>query len=79
MPLMKTIETTVEIGDDHILRATTTLEKGTYNAVIVLQEKKEIAIEPSIPARFRQAGSAKGKIWMADDFDETPEDFKEYV
>jgi PIN domain nuclease of toxin-antitoxin system/antitoxin (DNA-binding transcriptional repressor) of toxin-antitoxin stability system len=24
-------------------------------------------------------GSAKGKIWMADDFDETPEEFEEYL
>lgn len=24
-------------------------------------------------------GRAKGKIWMAEDFDETPECFKEYV
>jgi prevent-host-death family protein len=27
----------------------------------------------------RQAGSAKGKIWMAPDFDEPLEDFKEYM
>ena len=26
-----------------------------------------------------QAGSAKGKIWMAPDFDEPLEDFKEYM
>jgi prevent-host-death family protein len=27
----------------------------------------------------RKPGSAKGKIWMAPDFDRTPEDFKDYV
>ena len=27
----------------------------------------------------RKPGSAKGQVWMADDFDETPEDFKEYL
>jgi prevent-host-death family protein len=27
----------------------------------------------------RQPGSARGKIWMAPDFDDTPEDFKEYL
>lgn len=27
----------------------------------------------------RQPGSAKGMIWMADDFDEPLEDFKEYM
>jgi hypothetical protein len=25
------------------------------------------------------AGRLKGQIWMADDFNETPEDFKDYV
>ena len=27
----------------------------------------------------RQPGSAKGRIWMAPDFDRTPEDFEDYV
>jgi prevent-host-death family protein len=27
----------------------------------------------------RKPGSAKGKIWMAPDFDRTPEDFEGYV
>jgi antitoxin (DNA-binding transcriptional repressor) of toxin-antitoxin stability system len=31
------------------------------------------------PKRPRTPGSAKGRIWIAPDFDETPEDFKEYV
>lgn len=29
--------------------------------------------------RRKNAGLAKGKIWMADDFNETPEDFKDYI
>jgi hypothetical protein len=29
--------------------------------------------------RRKNAGWAKGKIWMADDFNETPEDFKDYI
>ncbi len=29
--------------------------------------------------RKRNMGWAKGKIWMADDFSDTPEDFKDYV
>lgn len=36
--------------------------------------KEEIA-----EMRMRNAGWAKGKIWMADDFNETPEDFKDYL
>ncbi len=31
------------------------------------------------PSVHRKPGSAKGRIWMAPDFDETPEDFKDYV
>jgi prevent-host-death family protein len=27
----------------------------------------------------RQPGSARGKIWMAPDFDDTPEDFTKYL
>ncbi|HEV8345615.1 MAG TPA: type II toxin-antitoxin system Phd/YefM family antitoxin [Vicinamibacterales bacterium] len=27
----------------------------------------------------RKPGSAKGQIWMSDDFDESLEDFKEYM
>lgn len=29
--------------------------------------------------RKRNMGWAKGKIWMADDFNDTPEDFKDYI
>jgi prevent-host-death family protein len=31
------------------------------------------------PQRRRKPGSAKGRIWIAPDFDATPEDFKDYV
>jgi prevent-host-death family protein len=27
----------------------------------------------------RKPGSAKGRVWMAPEFDRTPEDFEEYV
>jgi prevent-host-death family protein len=29
--------------------------------------------------RARKPGTAKGRLWMAADFDRTPEDFGEYV
>ena len=29
--------------------------------------------------RKRNAGRMEGKIWMADDFNDTPEDFKDYM
>jgi prevent-host-death family protein len=31
------------------------------------------------PKRVRRPGSAKGRIWMAADFDETPPEFRDYV
>ena len=31
------------------------------------------------PGRNRKPGTAKGRFWMAPDFDRTPEDFAEYV
>ena len=31
------------------------------------------------PGGRRRPGSAKGRIWMAPDFDRTPEDFEDYV
>ena len=32
-----------------------------------------------VPGGRRKPGSAKGRIWMAPDFDRTPEDLGEYV
>jgi len=29
--------------------------------------------------RRKNAGRLKGQIWMADDFNETPDDFKDYM
>ena len=31
------------------------------------------------PSLARQPGSARGEVWIAPDFDETPGDFKEYL
>ena len=49
--------------------------------VIIAKDNKAVvklvALTP--PQRSRKPGSAKGRIWMAPDFDATPEDFKEYV
>jgi len=38
---------------------------------------KLVALEPS--TQPRRPGSAKGQVWMSDDFDATPGDFKDYV
>jgi prevent-host-death family protein len=38
---------------------------------------KLVAIHP--PKQTRKPGSAKGEIWIAPDFDEPLEDFKDYM
>ena len=45
-------------------------------------ERDALHIDPldATPPDFvRQPGSGAGEIWMADDFDETPDDFKDYM
>jgi hypothetical protein len=45
-------------------------------------EKDALNIDPldAVPADFvRKPGSGAGEIKMSDDFDETPDDFKEYL
>jgi prevent-host-death family protein len=32
-----------------------------------------------VPGKTRKPGSGKGRVWMAPDFDKTPEDFEDYV
>jgi len=31
------------------------------------------------PSGKRKPGSARGRVWMAPDFDRTPDDFKDYL
>jgi prevent-host-death family protein len=47
--------------------------------IIAKDNKPVVKIVPIVtPGRKRVPGSAKGQIWMAADFDATPEDFKNY-
>jgi prevent-host-death family protein len=49
--------------------------------VIIARDNKPllklVPLEP--PRKSRKPGSAKGQVWMAPDFDETPKDFDNYV
>jgi len=45
---------------------------GEINATVQLVPRQAVPRRP-------QFGSAKGKIWMADDFDAPLEEFKEYM
>ena len=53
--------------------------------VIITHGKAQFTLVPreaasdGEPKKARQAGSMKGMIWMAPDFDEPLEDFKEYM
>ncbi len=45
--------------------------------IIITQDDKPVAKISPIKRPLKR-GSAKGKVWMSDDFDEPLEDFKEY-
>lgn len=57
--------------------------------IVITQDNKPIAKISSIKSSIQYAegtikqplkrGSAKGKVWMSDDFDEPLEDFQEYM
>lgn len=49
--------------------------------VVIAKDHKPVARLTALgPARrARQPGSAKGAVWTAPDFDETPADFDDYV
>jgi antitoxin (DNA-binding transcriptional repressor) of toxin-antitoxin stability system len=49
------------------------------NVVIVKDERAMVKLVPMTPRPRRRAGSAKGMIHMADDFDAPLEDFEEYM
>lgn len=47
---------------------------------IAVDDDQAVQLVPTVRRRRqRQFGSAKGQIWMADDFDAPLEDFKEYM
>ncbi len=49
--------------------------------VVIARDSKPLVrlVPVDRPAVAREPGSARGEVWMAPDFDETPEDFKEYL
>lgn len=49
--------------------------------VVIAKDNKPIAklVPLAPPGRKRKPGSAKGRIWLAPDFDETPADFADYT
>ena len=49
---------------------------GKRVEIIVLEEEPEPAALPPVGP---QGGTAKGEVWMAPDFNDTPEEFKDYM
>lgn len=49
--------------------------------VIIAKDNKPVLklVPLEKPKQPRKPGSAKGKIWMAEDFDAIPEGFEDYV
>lgn len=47
--------------------------------VITKGDRTSIKLIPITPVKSRQPGSAKGQVWMSEDFDEPLEDFKDYM
>lgn len=56
---------------------------ATEGGEIVITDHEDHPVARLIPFRSygskRKAGNAKGKIWMADDFDAPIKDFQEYM
>lgn len=46
--------------------------------IVITQDNKPVAKISPIK-RLLKRGSAKGKVWISDDFDEPLEDFQEYM
>lgn len=49
--------------------------------VVIAKDGEPVARLVAMPKKpgVREMGFAKGQIWMSDDFNETPEEFKEYL
>ncbi|HET7295051.1 MAG TPA: type II toxin-antitoxin system prevent-host-death family antitoxin [Vicinamibacteria bacterium] len=49
--------------------------------VIIAKDNRPLLklVPMAAPGRRRKPGTAKGRLWMAADFDRTPKDFAEYI
>ena len=74
--------TTITIAEarDRLEELLAKAENGE-DVVIVRDDGSTFAVVPTQPTLKKRGfvGSARGKIWMADDFDEIPEGFEPYL
>lgn len=50
-----------------------------YIDSLLLEQPAEDSMKEIAEKRMRNFGRMKGQIWMAPDFNDTPEDFKDYM
>jgi hypothetical protein len=55
------------------------LKAEGYIDALLAEAKNTTILSPGEKNNQRGYGSLKGKIWMSEDFNETPEDFKDYL
>ncbi|RYY06226.1 MAG: hypothetical protein EOP43_06890 [Sphingobacteriaceae bacterium] len=53
--------------------------EAIVDAAIVAAETEKLNIPELIEKRRKNLDKYKGRIWMADDFNDTPEEFKAYL
>jgi len=72
------MELKVDIGFDKLLELVSQLSEE--EKIKLLNELEKTLSQPGKDTRKRGGfGILKGKVWMADDFNEPLEDFKEYM
>lgn len=72
---------TIDQAKDHLEELLAKAANGE-EVVIVRDDGSTFSVVPQKPPSPRTrglVGSARGKIWMADDFDEIPEGFEPYL
>ncbi|MEL7077030.1 MAG: DUF2281 domain-containing protein [Cyanobacteria bacterium J06629_2] len=47
--------------------------------IVITKGDRIIQLTPKQPVKNRKPGSAKGQVWMSEDFDEPLDDFKDYM
>jgi antitoxin (DNA-binding transcriptional repressor) of toxin-antitoxin stability system len=78
------IRTTIEDAETQLRELIEAALRGEDVQITSTSERddrviKLVVVPSQDRPRYRKAGSAKGQIWMSDDFDEPLEDFKEYM
>ena len=53
--------------------------EAMVDSLLLEHESETLDMAAIIEQRRKNVGRLEGQIWMADDFNETPEEFKEYL